>query len=316
MSAVIDVALPVFAIMAAGLLAGRMKLLGTEAALALNAFVYWFALPPLLFLGLAKQPLADVLNGPFIAAFLTAQLGVALLGMLVAWLGDRCTPMEALVQRGLNACFANTGYMGIPLFLAAFGPPGLGPVILATILVSSVTIGLSVVGIELCRARGSGVMGAVRKVGGAILRNPLVMAPLAGLIASALSLPLPRPVVTFGELLGAAAGPCALFAIGLFLAGQRLRGAFTPDTLPPLVLKLLLHPALAWVLVTHVWPLPPFWAGASIILAALPTGALTFVVAQRYGIEVERTGAVILVSTLASTLTLSALLVVMLPLSP
>jgi len=316
MQAVIDVALPVFAIMLCGVVAGRTRLMGTEAAAALNSFVYWFALPPVLFLGLARESLAQVLNGPFIGAFLGSLFATALLGALWVRFSQHRPPAASVLQQALNACFSNTGYMGIPLFLAAFGPLGLAPAILATVLVSSLVIGIAIVGIELTLARGKGVGGAAVQVLNSLVRNPLVMAPLLGAAVSALGIPLPRPLTTLGDLLGAAAGPCALFAIGLFLAGQRLRGAFTPAVAAPVALKLLVQPALAWVLVTHVFPVDPFRAGACIILAGLPTGALTFVVAQRYGLEVARTGAVILATTVASVFTLSALLGLLLPLPP
>ena len=55
--------------------------------------------------------------------------------------------------------------------------------------------------------------------------------------------------------------------------------------------------------------LTPFWANAAVILAALPTGVTVFVIAQRYGIYVQRSSALILVSTVLSLVTLSALFV-------
>ncbi len=317
MSAVIDVALPVFAILAAGFAANRLRLVGTDAAVAFNGFVYWVALPPLLFLSLARKPLAEVLNGPFILAFLLTLGATALLGILVAKLADRRKPTPELVQDGLNACFPNTGNMGIPLFLAAFGPLGVAPAILATVIVSSIVIGAAVVGMEVARARGQGAVRAAAQVAASLIRNPLLVAPALGMAVSAAGIPLPAPLVTFGDLLGQTAGPCALFGIGLFLATQPLGTDFTGKTVATLgttVLKLVAQPLIAWALVTWVVPLPGFWAGSLIILAALPTGALTYVVASRYGVAVERTSTSILVTTVLSIATLSAVLGLLLPL--
>ncbi|HYE48990.1 MAG TPA: AEC family transporter [Azospirillaceae bacterium] len=317
MSAVVDVALPVFGIILAGFLAGRAGLLGRDSSEALNRYVYWVALPPVLFLGLARNPLDQVLNAPFIAAFLGSLGAVAVLGALAARLrGERA---EGMVMLGLNAAFSNTGYLGIPLFLAAFGPLGLAPAILATVLVSSVVIGAAIVLIEAARSAGGGAAHAGGRVLRSLGRNPLILAPLAGAAWSLSGLPLPRPLVTFGDLLGASAGPCALFAIGLFLAGQQLRAGLRADLGPvatAVALKLLVQPALAWVLATHAFPMHPYWAAACVLLAGLPTGALTFVVAQQYKAAVERTSTVILVSTVLSVPTLSALLAYYVPLSP
>jgi malonate transporter and related proteins len=305
MSAIANVALPVFAIILAGWLAGRLRILGDAASEALNRFVYYFALPPVVFLGLARRPMAEILNWPFIAAFLGAMLAVYLLAWAIGWILHREKP-EVLSLQALNASFSNTGYMGIPLFLAAFGEAGLPPVILATVIMSSVMVGIAVVVLEFLRSSGQGIGRALADVGRALIRNPLVMAAALGALASLLRLPIPMPVVNFGNLLGAASGPCALFAIGLFLAGRPLR-ADLREIGWIVSLKLLLQPALTWWVAFRLLPLDPFWASSAVILAALPTGSLTFVVASQYRVHVERTSAVILVSTLVSVATLSGI---------
>ena len=80
------------------------------------------------------------------------------------------------------------------------------------------------------------------------------------------------------------------------------------------VLKLLWHPLITWLLIRWFFPMEPFWEFAAVLLAALPTGTLTFVLAQRYGVAVDRCSAVILVSTLCSMATLSVLLAMLTPL--
>ena len=51
-----------------------------------------------------------------------------------------------------------------------------------------------------------------------------------------------------------------------------------------------------------------FWAVSAVLLAALPTGALVFVTAQANGVYVQRASAGIVMSTVFSVVTLSALL--------
>lgn len=311
MSAVVNVALPVFAIILAGVLAGRAGVLGRAASEALNAFVYWIALPPLLFLAMAREPVAETLHLPFIGAFLGGTLAVWLLGSLTGRLLYGSSLAEATMQ-GMSASFSNTGYMGIPLFLAAFGDRGLAPAGLATVIMSLVAVGLAVTILEAGARRGGGAMRAAAGAGRALARNPLVVAPLIGLGWSLASLPLPVPLVTFAELIGAAAAPCALFAIGLFLAGRSPGGDAPPVNWTEAawisVLKLVWQPVITGLLILTLFPMEPFWALSAIILAALPTGALTFVVAQRYNVYVERSSAVILVSTVLSVASVSLLL--------
>ena len=313
MSVVINVALPVFAIILAGVLSGKAKLLGPASSEALNKFVYWMALPPVLFLGTAKRSLPEIFNGPFIGAFLGSMLAVYALGALLGWLIHRERTQIQCMQ-GLNACFSNTGYMGIPLFLAAFGPDRLAPAILATVIMSAIMVGIAVIWLEFANSHGGGIGKALRDVGRALARNPLIISTALGIGWSVFlsGVTVPRPVAIYCELMGASAGPCALFAIGLFLASQSLKANLLEVGWIS-ALKLVVQPALAWVLIRTLFPLDPFWAGSAIILAGLPTGALTFVVASQYRIYVERTSSAILMSTIASVVTLSFLLAVYAP---
>ena len=74
------------------------------------------------------------------------------------------------------------------------------------------------------------------------------------------------------------------------------------------LLKLTVNPLIAWWLVSHVVALEPFWADSAVLVSALPSGALVFMVAQRYGVYVQRAAAAVVVSTLLSMATLPVLL--------
>ncbi|GAB4181569.1 MAG: AEC family transporter [Thalassobaculales bacterium] len=306
MDAILNVAVPVFAIILAGYLAGRSGVLSASASQAINGFVYWFALPPLLFHAMAKVPLAEVFNGPFLAAYSGGVLGTFALSMIAGILVFRGRPAELTLQ-GQTAIFANTGYMGVPLFLAAFGQDGLLPAIILTVYNGALVIGISVVLIELDLLAGERPQRILGGVALSLLKNPLVMSTALGIFWSAVQLPVPTPVANFCQILGASAGPSALFAMGLFLVGKPLAGDMVEISWL-VVLKLLVQPAITWWLAVAVMDLDEFWAVSAVIMAALPTGALTFTLAQRYGIYVRRATAATLLSTVLSVITLSALL--------
>jgi malonate transporter and related proteins len=308
MSAVLNVALPVFGIMITGYGMGRSGVLGPASSDALNRFVYWAALPALLFLGTARAPLAEIFNLPFLAAFLGVMLLIHLLGALIGRLLHGSSSSVACMQ-GLAASFSNTGYMGIPLFLAAFGPDKLAPAILATVVMGAVMVGIAVVWLELAGKQDVAPARAVADAASALFRNPLIVSSVLGICWSATlgAAAIPRPVTIYCELLGAAAGPSALFAIGLFLASRPLPRRF--GEIGWIVgLKLIVQPALTWAAIRWAFPLDPFWTASAVILAALPTGGLTFVVAQAYDTHTEKVSAAILVSTILSLPTLSVLL--------
>ncbi|HUT50047.1 MAG TPA: AEC family transporter [Alphaproteobacteria bacterium] len=177
-------------------------------------------------------------------------------------------------------------------------------------ITGAVIMPITVVIIELDLGRGAGPLAIARHVILAVARNPLVLSAGAGLLVSVLGIPLPQPIATFCDIMGAAAGPCALFAIGLFIVGRSLRAG--PVEVGWLVLlKLVVQPAITWWLAYKLLAMPPVWAASAVILASLPTGALVFVLAQQYDIYLQRSTAAIVISTVVSVLTLSALFVLL-----
>lgn len=306
MSAVINVAIPVFAIMLAGYLAGRFRILGESSSEALNAFVYWFALPPVLFLSMASVPVGEIFDWPFIWTLLSGMAIVAIPSLVLARTLFR-NSLGGVTLHGLTGIFANTGYMGIPLFLAAFGPEGALPAVIATAVNNAILLGLTILLIEMDGRRGPSPFGLFVNAALAVIRGPLFLAPLAGILWSWSGLGLPAPASNFFSLMGAAAAPCALFAMGLFMVGKPITSGASEVGWMVFV-KLIAQPLVTWWLAIAVFDLDFETTRGVVLIAALPTGALAFVVAQKYGIFVQRCSAAILVSTVLSVVTVSALL--------
>lgn len=307
MEAVLNVGLPVFAIVLAGYLAGRFGLFGEMAAEALNGFVYWLAFPALIFLSLAQVPLDRVLDWPLHAAFAGGVFGTFALAICVGAIAFGHRP-AALVIQGLTAAFANTAYMGVPLSIAAFGDEGALPAVLFTVFNASVLLGVGVLLIELDMRSENTLAAAVGGALKAVALNPLVLAGVAGLAVAATGGVLPEVVVRFCDFLGSAAAPAALVAMGVFLVGKR-PGADIGEISWLVFLKMLVHPALALWLAVSLLGLTVERVTATTLSAALPAGTLVFVLAFRYRLLVDQVSSAILISTVLSALTLPALLV-------
>jgi malonate transporter and related proteins len=307
MLAVVNVVLPVFAIMAAGYLCGRLGLLGEGSSQALNGFVYYVALPALFFIATARVPVDQVLNGPFLVAYGGGVLAIVVLATIVGCLVFRLKLAE-LSLHTMSAIFANTGYMGISLLFIAYGEAGRVPAIITSIINGALVMAVATVLLEIAAHAGSGATAILRKAAAGVARSPLVLAAVFGIAASALKIEMPVAIATFCDLLGATAGPAALFAIGLFMVGKHLRHGLG-EVLWVTLLKLIGQPLVTWFLAYQVLELPPEWAASAVILAALPAGTLTFVLAQRYNVYIQRATSVILVSTVLSLVTLSLLFV-------
>ena len=310
MQALVDVVLPVFAILAVGYLCGARRVLGAESSEALNAFVYWVALPALLFRSMAEVDLDRVWNAPFLVAFTGASVATWVIATLAGRFLFRLNGPEAALH-GLNGAYANSGYMGIPLAIAAYGQAAALPAILAA-MISVLSVSLAIVPIEIARQGRSRIVPLIGRVTGALLLSPMILAPVAGLFWAASGLTLPVPVQTFTAILGAAAAPCALFSIGLFLVGKPLREGSTEIASMTLA-KLILHPLLTAFAVLWLFPTEPLWATVAILSAALPIGSGPFVLAQAQNLYVRRTSTVLLVTTVLSVLSLSVFFVLFPP---
>lgn len=304
MNAIVNVVLPVFALILTGYLAGYRRLLGRDSSEALNGFVFYFALPVLLFVAMAKIDTSTVLNGSFIAAYLLGQVTTLLIGAVVAKTVFRISLSEAATH-GTVGIYGNVGYMGIPLVLTAFGEQALPPVVIATIINAALNIAVLTAVIESDRQSGSG-LSALGKVAKSVLGSPLLIAPVLGFLWALADLSLPAPVQTYGAILGAAAGPCALFSIGLSLVGLPLSEG-RAEVASMTVLKLLVHPLVTWGFALWLLDDQPQVFLICVLMAALPTGANLFVLVQRYRVYVARTSTGILVTTTLSLITLSAL---------
>ncbi|WP_210395598.1 AEC family transporter [Motiliproteus sediminis] len=306
MTILLNVVFPVFAIILAGYLCGRRRLLGEGAGEGLNKFVYWVALPALLFRAMAAVDIEQLLNWDFIGAYVGGQALTMVLGIAIGCWFFRNTLAEGALN-GMNVIYGNTGFLGIPLALAAFGSAATVPTIITVVVNSALVVGVATVLVELSLNRASGAAELVKDVVLALAKNPMLVAPVAGILWALAGWPLPPALDKFCELLGAAAGPCALFAIGLFLVGKPVSSGLGEVSVA-LVIKLLVQPAVTWWLAVSVFDMSPLWAAVAVVMAATPTGAGSFVMAQQYGVYVQRTSSVILLSTVFSVLTLFALL--------
>lgn len=313
MSLILEAVLPLFALILAGYVAGKRGILGRSATDSLNGFVVWMALPALLFQAMAQISWEEIRQPGYIAGSAIAMALVFGISWLTARRDGRRLADASITS--LAAAYGNAGYMGIPLCIMVLGEASLPAVIIATLLTACILFAFSIVLVELDLQRSATLGATLRKVGLAVMKNPLVCAPLAGLAVSGAGLALPSPIVQFTTLLGAAASPCALVTIGLFLSQGSI--ASHRGTVWRIVsLKLLLHPLLTFVLVTWVFDMPPMWASAAVLLAALPVGTGPFMVAKLYDREPAVTSQATLFSTVLSVITVSLLVSWITPASP
>ncbi|WP_158808888.1 AEC family transporter [Beijerinckia sp. L45] len=301
------VVLPIFALILVGYGCRKIGVLGPHATSELNRFVVYLALPALLFDVMAHTTWATFYQPGFIAAFGLGSLIV--FGLTVALRLRRPRHLADASVDGLNAGYANVGFIGFPLSLIVFGKDSLAPTTIAAIITVCVVFALAIVLIEIGLQTEAHPARLVWKVARSLAKNPLLVAPALGAVFAATGLPMPLSAETFFKLLGAAASPCALVALGLFLAEDRPAAAGdTTSSLLLTVLKLGLHPAITWALATYAFHLAPLLTHVAVVLAALPTGTGPFMLAEFYEREASVTAKTILISTIGSLATVTAYL--------
>jgi predicted permease len=309
LQSILDTALPFFALIFCGYGAGRLNLLSATAAAGVNTFVFYFALPAFLFSLMSSSPIAQVLNVPFIGAYVSASLAVFALAFVGGRLLFDVGRGEAAVQ-GLAAVLPNTGYMGIPLAGAVLGREAAVPLVVGLTLDGILMIPLGIMLIESDKGRGEGPLSTVLATFSNLIRNPLIVSIFAGLAVSAVGLPTPTPVNNFLDLLGDTAGPCALFALGATLAARSVAGG-AAEIAYMTTLKLLIHPAVLLLTTAIIFDVDPLWTTAALLGAALPIAANVFIVARQYDVYVTRSSGAVLISTAVSIVTVFALLLVL-----
>ncbi len=296
---------PFFGLIGLGFFCGRV-VKQPEAGLAwMQFFLIYVALPCLFYRLIADKPLDQLANWPFIAGTTLSTFGAFLLSFAAGWQHTRKLPQS--VMQGVAGSYSNIGYMGPPLILAAIGQAASAPVVLIFVfdnllLFSLVPLLMSFAGMDKLSLGAT-----VRRIVWRVVTHPFNVATVIGIAASYLHLELPLAVNQIVTWLSGAAAPCALFILGVTVALRPL--GRIPGEVPALVaIKLVVHPLLVWILLSAFGDFGQTWTYAAVIMAALPPALNIFVISTQYNVGVERASACVLIGTLASMITLTAVL--------
>lgn len=301
---------PVFGIIAAGFVAVRVGLLRPVWVRRLVLFVFNGAIPVMLFYRIATLDLPERIEWRFLLAYYGSAFAAYAAGMAVSRLRFRRALDEQAIF-GLGAGFSNTVLLGIPLLVTAFGPEATLPVFLIIAFHSASLLPVSVVLLEVGRTRdGNATAPGLAGLLVEIVANPIILGILLGFAANAASLALPGPVAFLAEGVAEIAIPASLVALGASLAGYELRGQIGPASALA-VLKLLVHPLIAWTLAVPVLGLGSPWAPVAVVMAGMPTGAMVYLFGARYDTAPDVAAGTVAVTSAASIVTLSILLVLM-----
>lgn len=247
---------------------------------SINAINVQLLCPFLVFGALTGERFELADNLPLIVAAAVIVLGSGLL----AWPLTRLAKVETRTFVP-PMMFNNCGNMGLPLAVLAFGPAGLGPAVAMFAVTNFLHF---TVGIKLVNA-GSSLRDA--------LTHPMILATIAGLMLSAFDVNLPAVLALPIELIGDAAIPLMLLALGVRLVDVDFRDwriGLLGAVVCPLAGIAMAVPCV-WLL-----PLDPTQRGLVFLFASLPPAVLNFIFAERFGQQPEKVASIVLIGNLAS----------------
>lgn len=296
-SVFINVIMPVFGIVLLGaLLSGRLEL---EARTLTRAAYYVFA-PAFIFMAIstADMPLANALA--LVLFIVSVHLATVFIsGGIGRALGYSREMIAAFL---MIAAFGNVGNFGLALIQFHLGEESLAP---ATIYFVAVSISAFAICVGAAGWAHGGSRGAIWKV----VKTPALWATLPAAVVSAGDLQVPLVLERLIGLLAGAMIPVMLFALGLQLVEQG-KVHLNKDVLLGVSLRLVLAPILAFILAS-LFISDSIESASGILQAAMPAAIFVSIIAKENDIVPEYVTSVVVVSTLASLVTLSLLMVLL-----
>lgn len=303
MQALIEVILPVFLVIGFGYGAARAGWFPDAAVDGLMRFAQGFAVPVLLFRGVARLDLgAEFDTGLLLSFYAGAFSGFAVAFAGAVWVFRR--PLPDAVAIGFCGLFSNSLLLGLPITERAYGHEALAGNYAIIAIHSPLLYAFGITAMELARSRGHGlpVPRILREIGRGIVTNPLVIGIACGLALNVSGLDVPEVVWSASGLMAQAALPAALFGLGGVLMRYRPEGDRMTIALVAAV-SLVLHPAITWTLGHMVFHLSTDQMRSAVVTAAMAPGANAYLFANMYGVGRRVAASSVLVATALSILT-------------
>lgn len=303
MQALLDVILPVFLVIGFGYGAARAGWFPDTAVDGLMRFAQGFAVPVLLFRGVARLDLgAEFDTGLLLSFYAGAFSGFAAAFAGAVWIFRR--PLPDAVAIGFCGLFSNSLLLGLPIMERAYGTQALAGNYAIIAVHSPLLYAFGITAMELARSRGRGlpVPRILREIGAGIVTNPLVIGIALGLAVNLSGLALPEVVWSASGLMAQAALPAALFGLGGVLMRYRPEGDMKTIAMITAV-SLVLHPAITWTLGREVFHLSTDQLRSAVVTAAMAPGANAYLFANMYGVARRVAASSVLVATAVSILT-------------
>jgi malonate transporter and related proteins len=303
MLANLQIILPVFLLVGAGYLAAKRNIFGPDQADAVMKFAQTFAIPALLFSAVARLDLSAVFQPQLLASFYAGNTFAFIVGGLIARYYFK-RPPGAAVAVGFSGMFANSVLLGFPIIERAFGADALQPVYALVAIHAPYCYIVGITTMEVVRADGQPLRKTVKRILKEIFSNSLTIGLMLGFAVNLSGITLPQFVWSPIKMMVSAAIPAALFALGGIMVRYKLADRIGETTVV-LILKLFVHPGIAYVLATQVFDMSIEFTRAAVMTGAMAPGINVYVFASLYDRAKGTAASAVLLGTAASILSVS-----------
>lgn len=309
---IVSALVPVFVGLTLGYSAGRRGIVEKQSVAGLNTFVVSYAMPAALFLAAAQMPRQALLFHAKLFLVVTLSI-LAAVGLILAVEVKllKFTPADTASMM-LTASSPNWVAVGIPVFVALYGPQGTMPVAVAIVAANMVAVPLTLLLLETEGARRSSAGMLSRYTNGLLksFKNAIVLAPLVGMGFSLAGFTLSPVWVRSAGLLADSAAGAALFVTGIIISGESV--SMNLNVFGGLLLKLMIQPVLTFVIASWLLHYPSQIVRDSVLLMACPSGFVGILLAVAFRARTREAESVLLLSTGGSAITL-AIVILLLP---
>lgn len=296
---VLRTVVPIYLLMGLGFLSRKIGILKSGDERILSAYVYYFALPALLFIDLAKTPIERV-SVNFILAGITPIIITVSIYIILYYVFH--FSRDTLYLLILSTVFGSLAFFGIPFVMFALPSEA---EFLATVAVSSISlvgVFISIFVLEFYSLKDTSLLTGLKRTLTRLSRNPLILSILIGLFFSLIDVEIPEYVYTPIRMLGSTTATVAIFMLGVFLYGRRYTNL--SQALKLSMLRMILLPSIA-ISMAIFFNLSRTPASVLLIMHSVPVAVSMIVLSERYNFYKETIASLILISSLSAAVYLN-----------
>ena len=298
---VISITAPIFIVIAIGFLIRKKNIISEEGVSLLNKLAYNIGLPSLIFLSITNYSLSDIFNIQIVKVIYLAYFVFILLIILINFAIKRSGKTKGAIIVSSFRC--NMAFVGFPIVLAAYGDLALAKASLVVAFLVPVNIITTIIIFKFYNRREES-MGA----GGMLLsfvKDPMIIGVVLGIIFSYFKIPVPEVFHSSLDIISAMTVAIALFSIGASFKFVHLKNDFKIVSYISFN-KLILLPAIVFILSTFVFKVDTFDRNVMVVLFAAPLAVAAYIMAKELRSNHQLLASALILTTIASALTISA----------